>query len=355
MSDDERKELRAYPADRAGGGDLGRPAAGEREQADIARLLRALNDDLRDDPPVREGGSAGSSASASSSFPPSPSSSQQPSPLMRGPGRRPSALMAGVALIAAAAIGLGSFLFSGSAPSPAPGRVISAGPGGDETPPALIARAGGDAASAPVASGSLSAGVPPFVPSAPVVVPPSQVPASPRLLTPGQTATIVRPTPVESPGAVEPPSSGGATVVVQPSALAPVAPAPAASPPASPPVAPRVAAQPAPKPVPAAPPAKPAPAPVSTPAPASAGAVPGGPGHWAVQVGTFSVAGNAEQLVRKLGQNGRSAYVVEWQDRQGRTWKAVRVGNFTSESTARAAVGELKTQMDLTGQLINLR
>jgi cell division septation protein DedD len=337
LSDDERKELRAYPADRAGG-DLGRPASGEREQADIARLLRALNDDLRDDPPVREAGSAA----------PPP---QQQQPPQRGPGRRPSLLMVGVAIIAAAAIGLGSLLFTGSGPSPAPGRVISARPGGDETPPALIARAGGDAASAPVAPGPLSTGVAPFVPSAPVVVPPSQVPASPRLLTPGQTATIVRPTPVEPPSPAETPSSGGATVVVQP--LAPAA--PVASPP---PAAPRVVASPAPKPVPTTP-AKPAPAPVPTPAPApasaSAGAVPGGPGHWAVQVGTFSVAGNAEQLVRKLGQNGRSAYVVEWQDRQGRTWKAVRVGNFTSESSAKAAVGELKTRMDLTGQLINLR
>jgi septal ring-binding cell division protein DamX len=334
LSDDERKELRAYPADRAGG-DLGRPASGEREQADIARLLRALNDDLRDEPPVREMGSAA---------PPPP---QQQPPLLRGPGRRPSLLLVGVAIIAAAAIGLGSLLFTGSGPSPAPGRVISARPGGDETPPALIARAGGDAASAPVAPGPLSTGVAPFVPSAPVVVPPSQVPASPRLLTPGQTATIVRPTPVEPPPAVEAPSSGGATVVVQP--LAPAPAAPVASPP---PAAPRVVASPAPKPVPTTP-AKPAPAPA--PASAGAGAVPGGPGHWAVQVGTFSVAGNAEQLVRKLGQNGRSAYVVEWQDRQGRTWKAVRVGNFTSESSARAAVGELKTQMDLTGQLINLR
>jgi septal ring-binding cell division protein DamX len=333
LSDDERKELRAYPADRAGG-DLGRPASGEREQADIARLLRALNDDLRDDPPVREDGIAA---------PPSP----QQQPPLRGPGRRPSLLLVGVAIIAAAAIGLGSLLFTGSGPSPAPGRVISARPGGDETPPALIARAGGDAASSPVTSG-----VAPFVPSAPVVVAPSQVPASPRLLTPGQTATIVRPTPVEPPPSpTETPSSGGATVVVQP--LAPAPAAPVASPP---PAAPRVVAAPAPKPVPPTP-AKPAPAPVPAPASASAsaGAVPGGPGHWAVQVGTFSVAGNAEQLVRKLGQNGRSAYVVEWQDRQGRTWKAVRVGNFTSESSARAAVGELKTQMDLTGQLINLR
>jgi septal ring-binding cell division protein DamX len=335
LSDDERKELRAYPADRAGG-DLGRPASGEREQADIARLLRALNDDLRDDPPVREGGIAA---------PPPPQ--QQPS--LRGPGRRPSLLLVGVAIIAAAAIGLGSLLFTGSGPSPAPGRVISARPGGDETPPALIARAGGDA-SAPAVSGPLSTGVAPFVPSAPVVVPPSQVPASPRLLTPGQTATIVRPTPVEPPPSpAETPSAGGATVVVQP--LAPAPAAPVASPP---PAAPRVVASPAPKPVPTTP-AKPAPVPAPAPASASAGAVPGGPGHWAVQVGTFSVAGNAEQLVRKLGQNGRSAYVVEWQDRQGRTWKAVRVGNFTSESSARAAVGELKTRMDLTGQLINLR
>jgi septal ring-binding cell division protein DamX len=338
LSDDERKELRAYPADRAGG-DLGRPASGEREQADIARLLRALNDDLRDDPPPREAGS-----------PASPPPQQQPP--LRGPGRRPSLLLVGVGIIAAAAIGLGSLLFTGSGPSPAPGRVISARPGGDETPPALIARAGGDA-SAPAVSGPITTGVAPFVPSAPVVVAPSQVPASPRLLTPGQTATIVRPAPVEPPPSpAETPSSGGATVVVQPLAPAPAVSAPAAPVASPPPAAPRVVASPSPKPVPTTP-AKPAPAPV--PAPASAGAVPGGPGHWAVQVGTFSVAGNAEQLVRKLGQNGRAAYVVEWQDRQGRTWKAVRVGNFTSEAAARAAVDELKTRMDLTGQLINLR
>ncbi|HRQ80587.1 MAG TPA: SPOR domain-containing protein, partial [Azospirillaceae bacterium] len=104
-------------------------------------------------------------------------------------------------------------------------------------------------------------------------------------------------------------------------------------------------------------PTPPKPAPTPTPAtPAGKTAAPvGGAGGWAVQVGTFSVSANADQLARRLSQNSRQAYVVDWQDRQGRTWKAVRVGNFANEAAARAAAAQLKSEMSLSGQVIDLR
>lgn len=332
MSDEQRRELRAIPGDRPVDGDAAQTGGG-RDQADIARLLRALNDDLRDDspPPLR-----GPRVEPSASSPASP-------PSGRAMGGRPSTIAVAVAVVAAAAIGLGSILF-----------VDSGTPSGGEPPnlivpsqPSPAATSKHDDGPAPlIARGTGAAAV--QAPASPPVIAPSASSAPVGLLTPGQTATIVRPQ--TDAGAVE-----GATVVVQPLAPADGGPSSAPTP------------APTPVPVPAATPAKPATVAVAKPPPRSAAAppaaaptpstetTPGGPGRWAVQVGTFSVSANADQLARKLSQNGRQAYVVDWQDRQGRTWKAVRVGNFTGETAARGAAAQLKSEMNLSGQVIDLR
>lgn len=329
MSDEQRRELYAYP----GEGDSPSGAKeGGRDQADIARLLRALNDDLRDDEPSQSRNPPRVEP-ASLETPPRHLSSS------RTIGGKPSMIAVGFAVVAAAAIGLGSILFSG--PSV---------PNGGGEPPNLIVPSGGASTSgaAPGAPAARVGAATSFAPPAsqplvsPPVIPPSAAPVPAGMLTPGQTATIVRPQ-------ADPSVAEGATVVVQP--LSPDV-GPSATPPASQntpkPSPPRQAvATPAPTPP------KPAPAPA---APAAKTVAPvGGAGHWAVQVGTFSVSTNADQLARRLSQNGRQAYVVDWQDRQGRTWKAVRVGNFANEAAARSAAAQLKSEMSLSGQVIDLR
>lgn len=337
MSDEQRRELYAYPGEADG---QAAAKEGGRDQADIARLLRALNDDLRDDEPASPRG--GLRAEPASPAPPPP---RYPS-TGRMIGGKPSSIAVGVAVVAAAAIGLGSILFSG--PST---------PNGGGEPPNLIVPSGGASTAAPsaqspsaqstVRGAGTAAIAQPVAP--PPIIPPSAASAPTGMLTPGQTATIVRPQ-------TDPGASESATVVVQP--LAPdVGPAVPAASPAAPPRAPSPAA--AAKPPPVAAPVKTAPAPVAppvaTPSPASKTPPVGGAGNWAVQVGTFSVSANAEQLARRLSQNGRQAYVVDWQDRQGRTWKAVRVGNFANEAAARGTAAQLKTEMNLSGQVIDLR
>ena len=327
MSDEQRRERYANPGD----GD-GSAAAqeGGRDHADIARMLRALNDDLRDDAPPPRGLRGEPAAPSGEMAARGPFLSAGPAGRLSGGmiGGRPSVLAVAVAVIAAAAIGLGSILFSGDGGKPS-----------GEPPNLLVpSRTAAEQQTA----------VPP------VAAAPAARPAAPSsLLTPGQTTTIVRPQ--TDPGAGE-----GATVVVQP--LPPDVAAPPSRAPA--PAAPAAAAKPLPaapaKPVTAAPattaPAAPATAAPATAAPATATKpTPGGGGHWAVQVGTFSVSANADQLAHRLSQSGRQAYVVDWQDRQGRTWKAVRVGNFAGEAAARGVAAQLKSEMNLSGQVIDLR
>lgn len=408
MTDDPRNDRRDDRRD-----EPGRPVASGRDQADIAQLLRALNDDLADDapPPAFRAGPAADSAPRRSvdsrsidlrrpveveprrEMPP-PSfaaaarpdddfddyaprrhaanqrpESQRPEDqrpdaypsgafVDRGGGqdvrgrrggvsRRPSALFVAVAIIAAAGVGLGSFWLA-----PSSSRRGSAG---GDAPPPLIERAAPDA-SAPSRAASDSAPPPPVVMS-PSQIPPSSLGTSPRLLTPGQTATVVRPAP--DPATDDSPA---ATVVVQPSTLPSSAPPSSnpqsvpnmlTAPAAAPPIIPRPVAAAKPPPPPRVQPA--APAPAVAPAPAAPAGHVGGPGRWAIQVGTFSVIGNADILAKKLTQGGMHAYVVDWKDRQGRDWKAVRVGNFAAEAAARAAVNDLKNQLNLSGQLIDLR
>lgn len=321
MSDERRRELYANPGD---GDGSAATKEGGRDQADIARLLRALNEDLRDDEPAPPRGGPRAEPTSAAAPPRRPSSTGGMI------GGRPSTIVVGVAIVAAAAIGLGSVLISGP----------SAPVGGE--PPNLIVPS-------QTAAERQAAAPPPAVSFPPVATPPAT--AVPAGLTPGQTATIVRPQ-------TDPSASESATVVVQPLF-------PDAGPTAPQPVQAQQAGQTAPKPASAQPtsaqptsaqPAAPTPPkPAATAAPAVKTAPVGGAGHWAVQVGTFSVSANADQLARRLSQSGRQAYVVDWQDRQGRTWKAVRVGNFSGEAAARGVAAQLKSEMNISGQVIDLR
>lgn len=137
------------------------------------------------------------------------------------------------------------------------------------------------------------------------------------------------------------------------------APAAAASPTPAP-------ATPAPvTPTPAAPPAASAPAPsVAAPAPAPAAARPAEPatplpaatagGQFAVNVGSYANAANAENLLRRLRAAGIAAY-SEPATHQGRAVQRVRLGPFAQRAEAeRARQAALAIQRDLPTGIITL-
>jgi cell division protein FtsN len=119
------------------------------------------------------------------------------------------------------------------------------------------------------------------------------------------------------------PSSVAPQPVPAPEALATPAAAPAAAPPAA-------------SPAPAAPAARPvAPAASTTPAP--------GEDAWMVQLGSFSIRGNAEHLAQKLKKQGFSASVS--QGTGGRHLYRVRVGPVPDH----AAANQLQAKLQAAG------
>lgn len=289
---------------------------------DIARLLRALNEDLKDEDPAHlldEG----------------PEEDEEPRR-----DRGVPVMKIAAALLAAVGIGLAVVLLDGGGAEEqeAPQPLVAAIPApADPPPPAgqpepLIARAASPTPP-PAAPAPEPAAAPPAPPPAPVAAP---------LVAP---ATVVPATP--------------------PAAPTP-APAAAAPPPAPPAAAPVSTAElqamlrsPAPKTEPApAPPARavaPAPRPTAGPAaiPPASGAP--GDGRYAVQVGSFGVAENADALQRRLAERGFSAYALDWTDRNQRSWRVVRVGNFRTDGEARRAAEELKARMNVPAQIVTTR
>lgn len=95
---------------------------------------------------------------------------------------------------------------------------------------------------------------------------------------------------------------------------------------------------------PAPQPAQPAPPAVSQPAPQQA-TPPATEGQWAVQVGSFSSADNAEALRRRLAASGFDAFVSRTVTDAG-TMHRVRVGPTPN----RAAADQLLTRLSAAGQ-----
>nr|WP_246500661.1 SPOR domain-containing protein [Azospirillum rugosum] len=103
-------------------------------------------------------------------------------------------------------------------------------------------------------------------------------------------------------------------------------------------------------PPPAAPPQAPKPVVLTPPA------VPSVPdGHFAVQVGTFQIADNADALLRRLRDSGYTAQVVDWTDAEQRSWHAVRVGGYADRATAKRAADSLKARMGLPALVVGTR
>ncbi|HYF86986.1 SPOR domain-containing protein [Azospirillum sp.] len=78
-------------------------------------------------------------------------------------------------------------------------------------------------------------------------------------------------------------------------------------------------------------------------------------GRYTVQVGTFSVTANADSLAQRLQGGGFQAYTVDWTDNSNRSWRAVRVGGFADQTAARREAEQLKTKMGLNPVVITAR
>lgn len=285
---------------------------------DIARLLRALNEDLKDEDPAHlldEG----------------PEDEEEPRR-----DRGVPVMKIAAALLAAVGIGLAVVLLDGGEPE-------------QEAPRPLVA-----AVPVPASTPESPAGQPePLIARAATPSPPPAAPAPEPVAAPPPA-----PVPAAAPPPQPPPTA--AAPASQPAAPAPAPSAPAAA--APPPPAPASTAElqamlrtPAPKAEQAPPAPTRAVAPAPRPATAAPAPAPAGDGRYAVQVGSFGVAENAEALQRRLSERGYSAYALDWTDRNQRSWRVVRVGNFRTDAEARRAAEELKARMNVPAQIVTTR
>ncbi|QCN95806.1 SPOR domain-containing protein [Azospirillum argentinense] len=355
---------------------------------DIARLLRALNDDLKADP------------------------AEEDDLLSPDAGRKAERHLpiGKIAAALAAAIGIGAVVVmldqGGEAPSAPPAPLITAvpsapAPGGGSPggvapaqaqakPEPLITRAAPVPTQQPpmqtqtvVAPAAPAPAVapPPMAPppmALPQIPPPAmKVPEPPALPSPAPTAAKPAdpaPHPVETAESARAPAHPPASTLTTPSAEPAKAPPPlkttetaelqamlSAPPPPAAAQRQAAAARPAPQP------AKPAPKTASTPpaaAPATApssgvltppasAAVPDG--RYTVQVGSFQQADNAEGLVRRLRGLGFNAYALDWTDAEQRSWHVVRVGGYADTAAARQAAASLKGKVEAQPIVVSTR
>ncbi len=78
-------------------------------------------------------------------------------------------------------------------------------------------------------------------------------------------------------------------------------------------------------------------------------------GNWVVQAGSFSVAENAEAVRSRLASRGYTAQVLDWDDDRQRHWKVVRVGDPTSQTEARRIASELSSSLGVHALVISVR
>lgn len=343
------------------------------ESEDIAKLLRALNEDLKADPiddvaDIDE-------------------DEEELAPARGLPLGKIAA-----ALLAAAGIGFAVVMLdpTGSAPTePAagtaalvpPAPAITRAPAPAATPPApppaapesMIARAPAPSA-APAGPPASAAPAPPPPVAVPAAPPPALKVPEPPALPPVASATPAPRAPVAK--AAEAPPPAPAPRAEAPRAE-PAAPPPAAAPPAASPkatdgselqamLAPpkelrevkRTPAKPAETKAAETKAAEPKPAvsksAMAKPTESPAGA-PSAGGRYAIQIGTFKVAENADSLTRKLQGGGFPAYTLGWTDASNQSWRAVRVGGYADAAAAKRAAGELKTKMGVDSVVVTTR
>ncbi|WP_247872851.1 SPOR domain-containing protein [Azospirillum sp. TSH64] len=346
------------------------------ENEDIAKLLRALNEDLRADPQDDD------------------VEYEEEEPAARS--RLPLGKIA-MALVAAGGIAVGVVYFGSGDPAPV---TTAANSGAPMVPAPAITRAPANqtpANPAPGAASNATGSLPtPATTPTPTTSPTAATQAPPVQSAPAQTPAAAPPPPVAalptSPPPVlkvpEPPSvpATAPAAAPKPRAAAPMESAPAVQKPESPkpeaakPEAPKQDApadtgslqamlappkEPAKRP-PAATPAAPATPPAASPGngepkQAAKAAAPPTPaaqapaGRYTVQVGSFSVTGNADSLVQRLQGNGFQAYTVDWTDGSNRSWRAVRVGGYPDPAAAKREAEQLKSKMGLNPVVVSTR
>lgn len=345
---------------------------------DIARLLRALNDDLKADP------------------------TEDDDLLSPDAGRKAERHLpiGKIAAALAAAIGIGAVVVmldqGGEAPSAPPAPLITAvpsapapggaspGAGTPAKPEALITRAAPVPAppqQAPMQTQTIVApapavGTPPM--ALPQIPPPAlKVPEPPALPSPAPAVAKPAdpaPHPVEAAENAKAPTHPPASTMAPPPAEPVKAPPPmktaetaelqamlSAPPPPTSTQRQAAVARPAPQP------AKPAPKAASTPPTAPPATAPSSgvltpppsaaapDGRYTVQVGSFQQADNAEGLVRRLRGLGFNAYALDWTDAEQRSWHVVRVGGYADTAAARQAAASLKGKVEAQPIVVSTR
>ncbi|MCP1609828.1 cell division protein FtsN [Azospirillum lipoferum] len=340
------------------------------ENEDIAKLLRALNEDLRADPQDDD----------------LEYEEEEPA----GRSRLPLGKIA-LALVAAGGIAVGVVYLGSGDPAPVTTAANNSAP---MVPAPAITRAPSNQTSANPApatptptTGSLptpatttqatatqtpAAQTPP-VQTAPVQTAPSAAPPPPVAALPASPPPVLK---VPEPPAVPATATAAtpkprATAESPPSAPAvqkPEAPKPEAAKPETPAETGSLQAMLAPPKETAKRPAAPTPAaPSAAPPSASSNgeakptakvATPSAPppaGRYTVQVGSFSVTANADSLVQRLQGNGFQAYTVDWTDSSNRSWRAVRVGGYPDPAAAKREAEQLKSKMGLNPVVVTTR
>nr|WP_295830509.1 SPOR domain-containing protein [uncultured Azospirillum sp.] len=323
------------------------------ENEDIAKLLRALNEDLRADPQDED----------------VEYEEEEPA------GRSLPLGKIALALLAAGGIAVGVVYFGSGDPAPVTTATNSSAP---MVPAPAITRAPANPAPAPAATAPESLPVPGMMPPSTATQPP-----------PSQTAPSAAPPP---PVAALPASPPPVLKVPEPPAVPATAPATspkprAAAPTETAPTAPAAQKPEPPKPE-AAKPEQPAAAPndsgslqamlappkdaakrppaaaagngepkatAKAPAPSTAPSATPPAGRYTVQVGTFTVTANADSLAQRLQGSGFQAYTVDWTDSSNRSWRAVRVGGFPDPAAAKREAEQLKSKMGLNPVVVTTR
>lgn len=340
------------------------------ENEDIAKLLRALNEDLRADPQDDD------------------VEYEEEEPAARS--RLPLGKIA-LALVAAGGIAVGVVYVGSGDPAPV---TTAANNGAPMVPAPAITRAPSNQAPAtpapatgilptPAATPQASATQPPPVQSAPAQTAPSAAPPPPVAALPASPPPVLKvpeppSVPATAPAAAPKPraSAPAESASSAPAVQKPEPPKPEAAKPEAPKqdapadtgslqamlAPPKDTAKRPPAATPAAPAAPPA---VSSgngeSKQAAKAAAPSAPaaqapaGRYTVQVGSFSVTGNADSLVQRLQGSGFQAYTVDWTDSSNRSWRAVRVGGYPDPAAAKREAEQLKSKMGLNPVVVTTR
>ncbi|WP_247892124.1 SPOR domain-containing protein [Azospirillum sp. Sh1] len=330
------------------------------ENEDIAKLLRALNEDLRADPQDED----------------VEYEEEEPA------GRSLPLGKIALALLAAGGIAVGVVYFGSGDPAPVTTATNSSAP---MVPAPAITRAPSSPAPAPTAAAPATESLPAPtqaapVQSAPAQTAPSAAPPPPVAALPASPPPVLKvPEPPAVPAtapATSPKPRAAApteTAPAAPAAQKPEPPKPDAAKPEQPAAAPNdsgslqaMLAPPkdAAKRPPTAsagngeskPTAKaPAPSTATSAAPSAAPSAAAPAGRYTVQVGTFSVTANADSLAQRLQGGGFQAYTVDWTDSSNRSWRAVRVGGFPDPAAAKREAEQLKSKMGLNPVVVTTR